>query len=282
MSVLQVRHWKLTACVLYSLISGFWWDYNSKNIFALIHTAAAVRALTANLLAVRAAGKLGEITLPRTWTVFLNGKSAEWKFLVLLFGALQNFCSNSSSSSTQTDMDGGMDTDTELYAKFRCHRKSFSFNRCSSSQFPQQMFVLNYIQLQFAASLLAWFWILNSLQLTQLHMGKSKHNRIAKWEKCFVWELAIVYEHWFDAFQVMHNALCANLPTHTHKPPQSLYVLRPHTLSSPKSKQKRWESQSNVEDQRHFCRHCTTFPFKWALKLKFHTSSIPTRQIVFH
>lgn len=111
-----------------------------------------------------------------------------------------NFCSN---STTQTDMDGGMVTDTELYAKFRCHRKSFSFNRCSSSQFPQQMFVLNYIQLQFAASLLAWFWILYTLQFTQLHMGKSKHNRIVR-------VTSVLYENWqlCMSFDLMHLKLC--------------------------------------------------------------------------
>lgn len=103
-----------------------------------------------------------------------------------------NFCSNS-SSSTQSNMDGGMDTDTEFYAKFRCHRKSFSFNRCSSSQFPSADVCAELYTIAICS--VTSGLILNTLQSTVY----SLHNCI--WARAnttglrsVLCELAIVYE----------------------------------------------------------------------------------------
>lgn len=132
MSVLQVRHWKLTACVLYSLISGFWWDYNSKNIFAHSHTHTQ-RWWGMHDCQFTAGKMRGERGLLLERAQFsLMGKVQKWEF-----------SSFSSCFDDRHNVDGIMQSS-------KCHRKSFSFNRCSlscSSRTKQMMFELNYKQL---------------------------------------------------------------------------------------------------------------------------------------
>lgn len=159
-----------------------------------------------------------------------------------------NFCSNS-SSSTQSNMDGGMDTDTEFYAKFRCHRKSFSFNRCSSSQFPQQMFVLNYIQSQFAASLLAWFWILYSLQFTVYTIAYGQEQTQQDWEVfCVNWQLCMSFDLMHLKLCIMHRVQICPLTLTNHL---NHFTFDAHTLSSVRNPNKNagnFNQMSKIKD----------------------------------